>query len=154
MKNNFYTMNDLIDAICPFGSMDANALLEKCNKFGIHPSDVVEYAQDNFEYSPKADDMAYNINELFLSLYYIKIANLNDICLEALEEANRDDKSEEVKKLHKLLEFLQDKATEYIHINAMCSCFDNSLLSDLEGVLSSEGLLEYLEKVGDFNVNR
>ena len=153
MINNFYTMNDLIHAICPFGSMDANALLEKCNEFGIHPSDVVEYAQGNFEYSPKADDTTYNINELFLSLYYIKLEKLNNICLEAIEEANRDDKSEEVKKLHKLLEFLQDKAIEYIHINAMCSCFDNSLLSDLEGVLSSKGLLEYLEKIGDFDVS-
>lgn len=151
MKNNFYTMEDLMQAICPFRPLDVNTLLEKCNQFGVHPSDVVEYAQDsfNFEYSLKA----CNINELFLSLYYIKLSKLNDICLEAIEKANRDNKSEEVKKLYKLLEFLQDKASEYIHINAMCSCFDHSLLSDLEGVLSSEDLLEYLKKASDFDFN-
>lgn len=154
MKNKFYTMEDLFHAVAPFGSMDANALLDRCNEWGIHPADVVEYAQDNFEYSPKVDDLAYNINVLFDALFHIRLAKLNDICLEAIEEANKDNKIEECKELSKLLEFLQDKATEYIHINAMCSCFDNSLLSDLEGVLSSEDLLEYLEKVGDFNVNR
>ncbi len=171
-------MEDLFHAVAPFGSMDANALLERCNEYGIHPADVVEYAQDNFEYSPKADDLAYNINVLFEALFYIRISKLCDICREATENIDeviydnnngcnghlsnfnlglqaRLGKDVLLYKEHlsKLQKFLDSEAMEYVHINAMCSCFDNEVLSDLDGVLSSEALLEWLEEKGDFDVN-
>ena len=155
-------MEDLFHAVAPFGSMYANALLERCNEWGIHPADVVEYAQDNFEYSPKADDIAYNINELFLSLFYIRISKLSGICREATEYLEnyhihkesyycKDGIRSYLQSLEKLQKFLDDEASEHIHINAMCSCFDNEVLSDLDGVLSSEDLLEWLEKNGELD---
>jgi hypothetical protein len=138
---SYYDTSDLYCAICSYGSSDVSKLIELCNKYGISPYDIIENLREYLDGIPTT-------NDLFYGLFQVRIHNLQLICIKAIEKANEDNKAN----LKLLLEFLQEDAYYKIHINAMCSCFNNELLTNLDCVNNEDDLLKYVDKKSDFYI--
>ena len=154
------SINDFYYSVSPFGSYDVKILTEKANNYNIQIADVIDYTLDNFSKDEVFDDNGASINYFFLSLYTLRISQLQEYTKEAINEVdyilNNDfscsDESEHTEgyyqtqntlsTLEKLSRFLENEASDKIHLNACCSCFDSEILDELDDVQNADDVID------------
>ena len=158
------SINDFYYSVSPFGSYDVKILTEKANNYNIQIADVIDYTLDNFSKDEVFNENGASINYFFLSLYTLRINQLQEYTKEALNEVdyilNNDfscsDESEHTEgyyqtqntlsTLNKLLHFLENEANDKIHLNACCSCFDSEILDELDEVKSTDDVIDVVSQ--------
>ena len=154
------SINDFYYSVSPFGSYDVKILTEKANNYNIQIADIIDYTLDNFSKHEVFDDNGASINYFFLSLYTLRINQLQEYTKEAIEKIdyilNNDfscsDESEHTEgyyqtqntlsTLNKLLHFLENEANDKIHPNACCSCFDSNIIDELDDVQNADDVID------------
>ena len=158
------SINDFYYSISPFGSYDVKILTEKANNYNIKIADVIDYTLENFSKDEVFNENGASINYFFLSLYSLRIANLQEYTKEAINEMdyqlNNDfsciDETEHTEgyyqtqntlsTLNKLLHFLQNEANDKIHLNACCSCFDSEILDELDEAKNADDVIDVVSQ--------
>jgi hypothetical protein len=154
------SINDFYYSISPFGSYDVKILTEKANNYNIQIADVIDYTLDNFSKDEVFNESGASINYFFLSLYTLRINQLQEYTKEAVDEVdyilNNDfscvDETEHTEgyyqtqntlsTLEKLSRFLENEASDKIHLNACCSCFDSNILDELDDVQNADDVID------------
>ena len=165
------SINDFYYSVSPFGSYDVKILTEKANNYNIQIADVIDYTLDNFSKDEVFDDNGASINYFFLSLYTLRINQLQEYTKEAIDEVdyilNNDvwltptdgsciDETEHTEgyyqtqntlsTLEKLSRFLENEASDKIHLNACCSCFDSEILDELDDVQNADDVIDVVNQ--------
>ena len=165
------SINDFYYSISPFGSYDVKTLTEKANNYNIQIADVIDYTLDNFSKDEVFNENGASINYFFLSLYTLRINQLQEYTKEAIDEVdyilNNDvwltptdgscvDETEHTEgyyqtqntfsTLEKLSRFLENEASDKIHLNACCSCFDSEILDELDEAKSTEDVIDVVSQ--------
>ena len=163
--------DDFYYSVSPFGSYDVKILVEKANNYNIQIADIIDYTLDNFSKDEVFNESGASINYFFLSLYTLRINQLQEYTKEAIEKIdyilNNDvwltptdgscsDESEHnegyyqtqntLSTLNKLLHFLENEANDKIHLNACCSSFDCDILDTLDSVKSSDDVIDVVSQ--------
>lgn len=158
------SINDFYYSVSPFGSYDVKILTEKANNYNIQIADVIDYTLDNFSKDEVFNENGASINYFFLSLYTLRINQLQEYTKEAIEKIdyilNNDfscsDESEHnegyyqtqntISTLEKLSRFLENEASDKIHLNACCSCFDSEILDELDEVKNADDVIDVVSQ--------
>ena len=165
------SINDFYYSVSPFGSYDVKILTEKANNYNIQIADIIDYTLDHFSKDEVFDDNGASINYFFLSLYTLRINQLQEYTKEAIEKIdyilNNDFSCSDeptvgdsqiehtegycqtqntLSTLNKLLHFLQNEANDKIHLNACCSCFDSEILDELNEAKSTDDVIDVVSQ--------
>jgi hypothetical protein len=158
------SINDFYYSVSPFGSYDVKILTEKANNYNIQIADIIDYTLDNFSKDDVFNENGASINYFFLSLYTLRINQLQEYTKEAIEKIdyilNNDfscvDEAEHTEgyyqtqntlsTLNKLLHFLENEANDKIHLNACCSCFNSEILDELDEAKSTDDVIDVVSQ--------